>query len=146
MRHAFQFGEAPMRRARVSIALLLLAFSACNWGTRPENVAPAMGPEGARVAVRVRGETSDRVGELIAIDSTGVTVRAARLTRIHWPRVDAMDVQRMGSDYDIHFGETVTAEKRARLSPLSRFPQGLSGELLRRVLAAVSQSELEEVR
>ena len=52
----------------------------------------------------------------------------------------------MGSAYDIRFGETVTAEKRARLAPLSRFPQSLSGDLLRSVLAALSQSALEEVR
>ena len=127
-------------------AVLVLTFTACNWGRGPEDFGPAMGPEGARVAVRVRGENVDRVGELFSIDSTGVTIRSGRLTRIGWARLDAMDILRMGSDYDIRFGETVTAEKRARLAPLSRFPQGFTGNLLGSVLSALSQSTLEEVR
>lgn len=135
-----------MMRFRYLGAALLLALAACNWGRRPDDFAPAIGPQGARVAVRVRGEDVDRVGELFSVDTAGVTLRADRLTRIRWPRLDAMDVVAMGSAYDIRFGETVTAEKRARLAPLSRFPQGLSGDLLRSVLTALSQSTLEEVR
>lgn len=146
MRHAFPYGEADMMRSRYFGAALLLAFAACNWGTRPENLANAMGPEGARVALRVSGESADRVGELVAADTSGMTLRTSRLVHIRWSRVEALDVLRMGSDYDVHFGEALSAEKRARLSLVSRFPQGLSGELLRAVLAALSQSELEEVR
>jgi hypothetical protein len=52
----------------------------------------------------------------------------------------------MGSAYDVAFGEVVTPAKRAKLAPLSRFPQGLSGNLLRSVLSTLGQSALEEVR
>jgi hypothetical protein len=130
---------------RSSVAFMCVA-AACNWGTRPTDLAPAMGPQGARVAVRVRGEESDRVGELFSVDSIGVMVRNAKLTRITWPRLAAMDVKQLGSDYDISFGETVTPWKRAMLAPISRFPQGLSGDLLRAVLSALNQSAVEEVR
>jgi hypothetical protein len=126
--------------------VVLLCAAACNWGTRPTDLASAMGPEGARVAVRVRGESSDRVGELYAVDTIGVIVRGSRLTRVSWPRLEAMDVDHAGSDYDVSFGESITAAKRARIAPLCRFPQGLSGDLLRSVLSALSQTALEEVR
>ena len=128
-----------------AIALLLFA-TACTWGTPPAKVAPANGPQGARVALRLRGENSDRVGELYAVDSIGVTFRDAQLVRVSWTKLEAMDVKDMGSAYDVAFGEVVTPAKRVMLAPLSRFPQGLSGALLRSVLSTLGQSTVEEVR
>lgn len=114
-------------KKRTLIALALVGGAGCfNHGTRPDSFRPAQGPEGARVALRVQGESADRVGELIAVDSIGITIREQRLVRIAWPRVAALDVAQLGKEYDIRFGEVVTAEKRARLALVSRFPQGLS--------------------
>jgi hypothetical protein len=136
-----------MTRFLLRTMMVVLVFAmACTWGTPPEKVAPANGPQGARVALRLRGEDSDRVGELFAVDSIGVTIRDVKLVRVSWTKLDAMDVKDMGSAYDVSFGETVTAAKRAKLAPLSRFPQGLSGALLRSVLSTFRQSALEEVR
>ena len=135
-----------MRFITRSATALLLFAAACNWGTRPDKLAPATGPQGARVALRVRGESNDRVGELFAVDSVGVTIRDAKVVRISWTKLDAMDVRNMGSAYDVSFGEAVTPTKLAELAPLSRFPQGLSGALLRSVLSTLGQSALEEVR
>jgi hypothetical protein len=129
-----------------SMTTVMLLAAACNWGTPPEKLAPANGPQGARVALRVRGENSDRLGELFAVDSVGVTIRDATVIRVRWSKLDAMDVKNMGSAYDVGFGETVTPDKRAKLAPLSRFPQGLSGALLRSVLSTLGQSALEEVQ
>src|ERR1051325_361619 len=112
---------------------------ACNHGTRPWRFAPALGPEGARVAIRVSGERDDRVGELIALDSAGVVILAERLVRVPWAKLDAMDVAQVGNDYDVQFGEKVTSTKRQRLALLSRFPQGLSAALLARVLSQLHQ-------
>ncbi|MEO5816703.1 MAG: hypothetical protein ABIT20_15625 [Gemmatimonadaceae bacterium] len=136
-----------MRIMTKSMTLCLLVVTACiNWGNPVEKVAPANGPQGARVAIRLCSENTDRVGELFAVDSIGVTVREARLIRVSWAKLAAMDVKNMGSAYDIGLGETVTAGKRATLAPLSRFPQGLSGDLLRAVLSTLGQVALEEVR
>jgi hypothetical protein len=108
-------------------SVLLIGLSACfNWGTRPDSFTPAQSPSGARVAVRVQGETSDRVGELLAVDSTGITIRDRAIVHVAWARVAAVDVAQLGSDYDIRFGERVTPDKRARLALVSRFPQGLA--------------------
>ena len=129
---------------RVALAVAF-ALAACNWGTRPERFPPAMSAEGARVAVRLTGEREDRVGELFAVDSTGVTIHARTLLHVSWTRLRAMDVDRLDSRYDLFPGEQVTPTQRARLALVSRFPQGLSVELLRRVLAQLGQAELERI-
>ncbi|MEO8334656.1 MAG: hypothetical protein ABI664_06780 [bacterium] len=135
-----------MRFIKRSATLCMLLSLACNWGNRPEQVAPANGPQGAPVTVRVRGENDARIGELFAVDSVGVVIRQTRLVRVSWAKLDAMDVKNMGSAYDISSGELLTPAKRAKIAPLSRFPQGLSAELLRSVLATLGQGALEEVR
>lgn len=128
--------------------LLLISLAGCNWGTRPENFLPAQGPQGARVAVRVTNEQSDRLGELLASDSIGITILDddRRLTRIAWPRVEALDVSKVGDQYDIRHGEKPSADKRQRLALLSRFPQGLNGDLLAHTLALLRQDALREIR
>ena len=113
-----------MRRLRLS-ALALAA--GCVWGTKPKDFPPAMGPEGAQVAVRVRGETTDRVGELLAVDSIGVTIGGQHIVRVSWAKVEAMDVDHADGYYDIRFGETITKEKVSRLALIARFPQGMRG-------------------
>jgi hypothetical protein len=137
-----------MRRALLGALAMLGTTGAlgCQWGTRPKDVAPALGPDGAQVAVRVTGEPRDRVGELYAVDSAGVLVLAGRLVRVAWPRVAAMDVQGFAGAYDLAPGERPDAAKRARLALVSRFPQGLSGALLARTLGALSQPDVEEAR
>ncbi|MEO7457327.1 MAG: hypothetical protein ABIY52_13775 [Gemmatimonadaceae bacterium] len=133
--------------ARIAVAMAaLLAASACKWGMRPENYPPANMPAGASVAVRVRDEGADRVGELFAVDSVGVTIYNRALQRIAWSRLGAMDVKDLGSGYDVSFGEIPDATKRSRIAAVSRFPQGLSPDLLRSVLAKLRLSQLEEVR
>lgn len=135
-------------RIALSLAVALLpGVTACHWGGRPETFPPALSPVGARVSVRVRGESADRAGELYAVDTAGVIVRGARLTRIHWPVLAALDVEGLGRRFDVPPGTTTVAtDHRERLATVSRFPQGLSGELLTRVLARLGQDTLEEVR
>src|SRR3954469_4056278 len=119
-----------MTREKVLPALMaaMIVGMGCtyNWGTRPENFPPALGPAGAQVAVRVRGDSADRVGELIAVDSVGVTIDVGHFITIAWSRVEAMDVDQMGRDYDLLRGEELTAAKRRRLALVSRFPQGMA--------------------
>ena len=113
-----------MMRPLFGLALLLSA--ACfNWGVRPKDFPPALDAAGVRVAVRVSGESRDRVGELLAVDSVGIVVRDPRIIRVSWNRIEALDVADEGSDYDIRRGESVSPQKRQRLALLSRFPQGM---------------------
>jgi hypothetical protein len=112
---------------RASIAVAMLGAAACfKHGTTPDKFALAQSPDGARVALRVSGESRGWLGELIAVDSTGITIRDTKIIHVAWTRLAALDVAQLGNDYDVRPGETVTAEKRARLALISRFPQGLS--------------------
>jgi hypothetical protein len=115
-----------MMRQFVVSTLLLSSACVTNHGTRPDEFPPANSPEGVHVALRVRGESSDRVGELLAADSIGLTVRGQNIIRVAWSKVDALDVAGAGDDLDIWFGENVPPEKRARLALVSRFPQGMN--------------------
>jgi hypothetical protein len=110
------------------MTLALAAGGACfNHGTQPDEFRPAQSAQGAVVALRVQGESKDRVGELIAVDSIGITIREQRMISVAWPRVAALDVDQLGDEYDIRFGEAITPGQRARLALVSRFPQGISG-------------------
>ena len=135
------------KRSTRALALLSLlpVLAACQWGTRPRTFPPAQSPVGATVAVRIVGEPADRVGELYAADAAGVMVRGQRLARFPWTQIAALDVHRMGGDYDVAAGVTPDTARIARLAALSRFPQGLSGELLRRVLERLPQDSVDGV-
>jgi hypothetical protein len=136
-----------MNRFVIRSAMLLCAgLSACTYGMRPDDFEPAKRPVGARVAVRVEGERADRRGELFAVDSLGVMIGGERLVRVRWSRLAAMDVDRLDHPYDISFGERVAPERRERIATISRFPQGLSGELLQRVLTKFTVKTLEDIQ
>lgn len=150
---------AMIRRAGIRMLALTacLAVSACRVGTMPKDIDWVNAPDGARIALRVNGESQDRVGELLAVDDEsvvmrslevveGVELRRPKLTRVNWSRVYAIDVDQLGSSYDVMRGQRVTDGTRRKLTLISRFPQGLSPELLARLLAANKQLAVEEIR
>lgn len=107
------------------MTLLLVLAAACTWGSPPWSFRPALGPEGANVILRVEGESRDRRGELIAVDSNGITISAPQIVRVAWHRVSWLDIDQVGSDYDIVGGEYPSRDKQARMALLARFPQGI---------------------
>ena len=109
---------------RLVLAALALS-TGCVWGTKVKDFPPAQGPAGASVAVRVRGEATDRVGELLAVDSAGLTIRGTQILRVAWSKVEGLDVAKADDYYDIRLGEPITSEKINRLKLLARFPQGM---------------------
>jgi hypothetical protein len=132
-------------RSLLLCACAVATLTGCNWGTRPRNFPPAQGPAGALVSVRVTGDIpgTRRVGELYAADAEGVIVLLTRLTRMPWRGVHSIDVHRLDHQYDVAPGATPDAAHIARLAAVSRFPQGLGGELLRRVLERLAQDSLD---
>jgi len=139
---SLQRSGAVLRVAAVAVSLTAVA---CQWGTRPATFAPALGPEGARVTLRLQAESADRRGELFAADTAGLIYYGDRVVWIAWQRVAWIDVEKLGSDYDVGRGNPGPT-KSARLALVSRFPQGLSGGLLARVLAAFKQDSLDLIR
>lgn len=137
----------PLWRPTLAICSmwLLLGASACRWGMTPGRLPAANGPQGVQVAVRVRGEPTDRVGELFAADTIGIVVRAGQLQRVAWGRIHAIDVAGFGVPYDLAPGMAADASVRARLALLSRYPQGMEPGILARVLEVLGQAALVEV-
>ncbi|QJR37573.1 hypothetical protein [Gemmatimonas groenlandica] len=142
-------------RALALFACVLL--SACRFGTKPGEIDWVVSPEGARIALRVVGETQDRMGELLSVDNEhvlmrspevveGVELRRPKITRVAWSRVYAIDVDQLGGAYDVVRGQRVAEETRRKLALISRFPQGVSLELLTRLLAADKQAAVEEIK
>lgn len=132
---------------------IIMLCGACIWGTRPEQFSPANKPVGAEIVIAVGGAPNFRWGELFAVDSDGVVILFAvdkdsvviktnRLVRVAWGRVVQIKVDGMTSEYQIKKGKTVTAEQRQRLALTSRFPQGLTGDLMARVLVTLKQEQL----
>jgi len=140
---------------RTAIVGCVLVVCGCNWGTRPVNFPPAQGPAGALVTLRIDGENDDRHGELFTVDSIGVTIMdrtllESRLTRIAWPRLYSMDVHQLGNAYCVFPREAIRMggmplARRELLASVSRFPGGLDGELLKRVLTFYHQDARIEV-
>jgi hypothetical protein len=108
----------------IIIPALVVATGCFNWGTRPNDYRPATGPNGASVRARVRAEP-DRVGELLAADAGGITIRSSRVVRIAWTRIERLDVEGLGKVCDVRFNELAGPEQIEHLRLLSRFPQGL---------------------
>lgn len=122
--------------------LIVVVLVACSVGPRPEQFPAAREPAGATIQLRLRGK---RVvtGELLAVQDSGLLVRD--LTRIlHVPNA----VVRSGSlvtGGGAAFAGKPVGGTRERLRLLSRYPSGVTDELLARLLAAYGRDSVETV-
>ena len=135
-----------MNAARVVLALAIVSLpaTACVIGPKLAVYPPAHGPQGAAVAIRVGRSTI--TGEAIAVTDSGVvTVHEGQLAFVPWPAIDDLSVNGIRSSY-IPARDGPEPSRRARIARLSRFPQGLTPELERRLLAQFGQTEMRVVR
>lgn len=131
-------------RPAIGVALAtaaLMAASACHVGTRASSYAPAQHAEGAWVAY---GPTTaqDTAELLAASDSDIVVVRNGALLRIPYAAVPHLDIAAAG----VHLERKApSAAELERTRLLSRFPQGISPDLERRLVAAYGQDSVRVV-
>jgi len=129
-----------MRRSRVW-GPVVLATLGCNLGGRVDRFAPAHRPEGVAVALALRGGRSAQ-GELLAVQDTALVVLAKdTVTLVPYSAVVTGRFHKVG---DLG-GAPPTPNFARRLRLVSRFPQGLTPDLLVRLLAAQGQSALKVV-
>jgi hypothetical protein len=132
-------------RARLGVIVLGVAL-ACSVGPKPENVLPAHDPAGATVGLQVRIGSSRRVvtGELLAVEDSGLLVRDT--TRIVLVRNRALrSGTLLASGVGLSFSGKPDNYTSERLRLLSRYPAGVSPDLLRRLLAAYGHDSLVTV-
>lgn len=128
---------------KIMFGFLLLSMAGCHWGQRADRFAPATTPAGAQARVRLNSALGERRGELYAVDSAGVFLHDGRLRHIDWSVIQRFEVLRMGDAYTSSGGAVPGTDTRARVARVSRFPQGLEGELLSNVLTLLRQPALE---
>jgi hypothetical protein len=134
-----RLGAMSARRAGL---VWLMSLGACQWGTTPKKLNPLLTASGVQVAITLPVQTWPLRGELYAVDSTGAMVKADLLTQVPWSAMRSMDVVGFGTGFDMPTGMGMSIEHRERLRLISRFPQGLNGSLLTRVLQTLRQDSV----
>jgi hypothetical protein len=120
---------------------LLLALVACSIGPKVERYQPAQGPAGAEVTIAL---TDHRTvgGELLAVeDTTFLLVSDQQLVRVGMGAVRSLKGPRISAGRQL----LVTIPIRERLQRISRYPQGVSPELEKRLLDAYEVSDVRRI-
>lgn len=125
-----------MRHALVVSGILALAVAGCSVGGNLERVASSYTPRGASAALYVRNDTPRRIELLTANDSGLVVlhqerVKSVRFEHVRQLRIDGLDQYR----------EPFEADEIAAIRRVSRFPYGISDDVMRALLAASGQTE-----
>jgi hypothetical protein len=129
-----------MTMRRLGATLAAVALVACHVGTRASSFAPAIDPEGVFAQIVTHGETFE--AELLAVSDTSLLLLRSRTVVLASYAVirEATFQQVPGT---VERGVAPDSATRERLRLISRFPQGVSREQLRTLLAAYGQSALD---
>ena len=120
-----------------ALVLTLSALAGCQVGTHARNYQPATGPAGAMVNIEL-SDKSRIMGELLAVESQALLVRASELIRVPLATI------RSGKAPKVGFDGRLQGTTRERLRLISRYPQGVSPELEAELLQAYGQRAVKD--
>jgi hypothetical protein len=139
---------------RVGLSFLAVSMSACHVGPQIKDLDLAHNPDGATVEVQVlASEGQDKLkfeGELLEIRNDGIIFSGAaaddstdEVIFVAWSRAARVKAIRFGG-YSAAIGRSLewTSETKERFRLISRFPQGISPELMDNLLVAHRQELL----
>jgi hypothetical protein len=139
---------------KVGLSLAVLSLSACHVGPQIKDLELANNPEGATVEVQVLpadgGGKLKFEGELLEIRDDGIVFSgtsaddaADEVIFVAWNRATRVRATEFGG-YRAEIGRSLewSAETKERFRLISRFPQGISPEIMDGLLAAHRQEEL----
>jgi hypothetical protein len=132
-----------MARATGLLTLVMLAClsNGCSIGMTALKYPPAQGPAG--VIMRVRTAQGLLSGELIEVRDAGIVVlEDQKLRLLPYTTILSSEVDRTDSRYAISQRTVPKPDVQAHLRLLSRFPRGLTPELMRQLLDAYGQTDL----
>jgi hypothetical protein len=145
-----------MSRLSVSLASLSLGLTACTVGPTLAEFKPAHSPAGVHTRVNVhRNILRDNkvAGELLAVQGDGLLILSqepvlpdtsgARLVLVPFRMMRSIRIEQVGSFSIKSEGKEMDESRKARLQMLSRYPQGVSDELLQKLLASHVQSAVD---
>ncbi|HVT45354.1 MAG TPA: hypothetical protein VMT00_13295 [Thermoanaerobaculia bacterium] len=129
-----------MRNPFPAVVTLALCLTACAVGPRVGDFKPAYSPAGIEVTLNLEGESTLK-GELLEVRDSGlVMLNDNEVILISYASIRRGGLAQTG----IRIGEGKPPARAAReqLRLLSRYPQGLSPELLASLLSAYGQEKL----
>jgi hypothetical protein len=132
-----------MLRVTSLLTLVILAFlsNGCTLGMTASKFRPAQGAQGVHMVLTI--EQGKLSGELIEVRDTGIVVLADQKLRfLPYTDIQYSKVDQYSSYGPISNRKAPKPDALERLRLLSRFPQGLSPELMRQLLDAYGQTEL----
>lgn len=145
-----------MSAASRLLAPLGILVAGCSTGIEVAEFKPAQGPAGIRMEITLNGDVieGDRVdGELLAVRADGVLLNVAgyldnpkevdRVVFVPYWMMDTARLEQMGRAKVESGDEDMNKVYLNRLRLLSRFPQGLSDELLAELMDRQGQATLE---
>lgn len=132
-------------KARGLFAVVVVMFSilqGCRYGTTVESFPPARTPKGVMgTIITNRGRFQ---AELIEMRGDGVLIRAGLKFRLlPYSTIVSSRFEGVSRSDNVGNRRAPSPAVREHLGLVSRFPQGLTPELLRQLLEANSQAELE---
>jgi hypothetical protein len=143
----------------IAIVLLTGIAGGCAYGMTSEKFRPAQDPHG--IETRITTSAAEFAGELIEIRAAGLvllsehvmslprsgtTTAERRLRLIPYGAIQASRFEQLDPRLYIIDGRTPPDKERDRLRLVSRFPQGLSAEVLSQLLKAYGQTELAGIQ
>ena len=129
-----------MRKLFALILFCSLA-AGCNFGMTAKKYPPAQQPNG--VVMQVTTAKGQWSGELIEVRETGIVLLAGgKLRLLPYTEIVSSNVEKTDPSHAISKGAIPNNQVREHLRLLSRFPQGLSPELLQQLLSAYNQVDL----
>ena len=127
-----------------AMIVFLLLTNGCHFGVTAKKYPAAQGPKGVTMAITTQqGQFS---GELIEVRDTGLIVLTIRELRlVPYGVIISSALEQTDSRYAISNGRAPEPDVREHIRLLSRFPQGLTPDLLHQLLQVYGQSELAGV-
>jgi hypothetical protein len=145
-----------MNRVSASLASLSLGLTACTVGPTLAEFKPAHSPAGVHTQVTLhRNILRDNkvAGELLALHDGGLLVLSQepvlpgtsgkRLVLVPFWMMRSIRIEQVGSFTIKSEGKEMDESRKRRLEMLSRYPQGVSEELLQKLLASNVQSAVD---
>jgi hypothetical protein len=134
-------------RAHRLIPLLTLALAAagCALGRTAEEFPVARSPEGIRISI-ITDSAHVREAELLAVEDTALLILLAddRIASVPWSVVRSAELHGFLSDAPRR--NVPSQAMRERWKSVARFPQGLTPELLTRLLDVRGQTSADVLR
>jgi hypothetical protein len=138
----FPCADATKMKREITTLILLCLLSSCRYGVTVESFPPARTPRG--VMTKITSDRGEFSAELIEVRDTGVVILVeTRFRLLPYSMIASSRAEGLNGDYAFGGRSSPTAETRERLRLVSRFPQGLTPELLQKLLEANGQLQLE---